>query len=64
LRRLAVMRAVLLFLLFRVAVTAMIIFAIHKTSYNMHKESAWRRRDEPACDRQAEAHPYTGVHTS
>ena len=40
LRRLAVMRAVLLFLLFRVAITAVIVLSIHKTSYNIADETA------------------------
>jgi hypothetical protein len=54
LRRLAIMRAVFLFLFFRVAIAAVTIFTIHRTSYNMRQDSAWLAL---GC---AEAHPYNG----
>src|SRR6267143_4104019 len=55
LRRLAVMRACLLLLLFRVAITAVSILSIHKTLLQHADETAnqgaERRWDPPACGR-------------
>jgi hypothetical protein len=64
LRRLAVMRAVFLILLFRVAIAAVIILSIHKRlrtperAREITKEIArlWRS-DGPACGRQAKSPP-------